>query len=354
MPTADPGDWGRFDEVIDVRSPDEHREDHIPGAVNLPVLGDRQRSEIGVMHKDSPFEARRAGASLVARNIADHLERELSDRPPGWRPLVYCWRGGQRSRSFVEVLRQVGWDATQLRGGYKAYRRWVIAQLADLPGRMRLLVVAGRTGVGKTRVLHRLAERGESTVDLEGLAFHRGSAFGGMGGQPTQRRFESGLCMALRDASGAAVTTVESESRKIGDIHVPGGMLARMRAATVVELVSTVECRARHIAQEYAGHIVSRDLFGESLARIERYAGRRRTERWLGLHGSGRVRELVGEMLEQFYDVGYDKSLARNYGSRGPLRRIRVDPSDPGSLEAAAAEVADVARGLRPSPARPA
>lgn len=343
---AEPGDWGRFDEVIDVRSPEEHRADHIPGATNLPVLGDGERGRIGAMHKGSPFDARRAGASLVARNIADHLEGPLADRPADWRPLVYCWRGGQRSRSLTEVMRQVGWDAAQLRGGYKAYRGWVVGRLADLPGTVGLLVIAGRTGVGKTRVLHRLAERGEPTVDLEGLAFHRGSAFGGRGAQPTQRRFESGLCVALRDASAAAVAVVESESRKIGDIHVPGALLARMRSAPVVELVATVGDRARHIAQEYAEHAVSRDLFGESLSRIVRHAGKRRAERWHGLHEAGRVDELVREMLEQFYDIGYDKSLSRNYGSRAPVRRVRVDPSDPSSLDAAADEIAETARGL--------
>ncbi len=185
-----------FDAVIDVRSPAEFADDHIPGAVNLPVLNDDERVQVGTVYKQvHPFEARKLGAAMVSRNIARHLDEHFAGHPNGYRPLVYCWRGGQRSGSLATVLGQIGFRVTVLAGGYKTYRGEVLDGLRDAAERVQLRVLAGRTGSGKTAVLRAVAAAGGQTLDLEELACHRGSLLGAEPGQPQppQRLFESRL-----------------------------------------------------------------------------------------------------------------------------------------------------------------
>ncbi len=187
-----------YDGVIDVRSPGEFAEDHLPGSVNLPVLSDDERIEVGTLYRrEGAFAARRAGAALVSRNIGRHLASHFAERPREYRPLVYCWRGGQRSASLATVLAAVGWRVTVLEGGYRTYRAHVLAELDALPRRFAFRLLAGLTGTGKTRLLHRLAARGAQTLDLEGQAGHRGSVLGRLGAQPSQKAFESRLLAAL-------------------------------------------------------------------------------------------------------------------------------------------------------------
>lgn len=189
-----------FDAVIDVRSPAEFADDHIPGAINLPVLNDDERARVGTIYKqESPFAARKVGAALVSRNIARHLDEHFADKPKEYRPLVYCWRGGQRSGSFAIILSQIGFRATVLGGGYKTYRGQVMDGLREVSGRFEFRVLAGRTGSGKTRVLREMAALGGQVLDLEELAVHRGSLLGSEPGcpQPPQRLFESLLYQRL-------------------------------------------------------------------------------------------------------------------------------------------------------------
>ncbi|MGH8675259.1 MAG: rhodanese-like domain-containing protein, partial [Burkholderiales bacterium] len=140
-----------FDAVIDVRSPAEYADDHIPRALSCPVLDDAERAKVGTLYKQvSSFAAKRTGAALVARNVARHVETAFADRPSTWKPLVYCWRGGKRSGAMAHVLREIGWGAQTLEGGYKSYRRYVVEALAELPPRLRFRVVHGVTGSGKS------------------------------------------------------------------------------------------------------------------------------------------------------------------------------------------------------------
>ena len=167
-----------FDEIIDVRSPLEFADDHIPGAVNAPVFSNDERARVGTLYRQSPFDATRLGAALAARNIAAHLDTTFADRPQGWRPLIYCWRGGKRSGSMTVMFNMIGWRARQLDGGYKTYRRATLDLLDTLPPTLRLIVLTGPTGSGKTRLLDALAQAGAQTLDLEALAAHRGSLLG--------------------------------------------------------------------------------------------------------------------------------------------------------------------------------
>eukprot|EP00903_Cladosiphon_okamuranus_P016431 g15152.t1 len=215
-----------FDDIIDVRSPAEFAEDHMPGAISLPVLSNEERARVGTIYKQvDPFAARKVGAALVSRNAAAHIEGPLADRNGGWRPLVYCWRGGQRSGSFAVILNQIGWRAEVVEGGYRAYRRMVAAMLHDDLLPWSPVLIDGNTGTAKTRLLHHLAAQGAQVVDLEALAEHRGSLFGGLSGpQPAQKMFESRLAGALAGLDPARPVYLEAESNKIGDILIPGSL----------------------------------------------------------------------------------------------------------------------------------
>ena len=321
-----------FDAALDARTPDEFAEDRIPGAINLPALSNEERAEIGRAHRSDPFTARRRGAGLLAMNVARHLEKQLAGHPKSWRPLVYCWRGGQRSGAMTEVLRRVGWKAEQLEGGYKRYRGWVMQELRETPGRLSLAMIAGKTGTGKTRLLQTLRESGAQVLDLEALANHRGSVFGGMGAQPSQRMFESRLLAALCGLDPRRVVFAEAESRKIGGIHIPPGMLQAMRGAPAVLLESDLENRAEWIASEYG--MFSRDAaaFERALSPLEKYAGARKVGEWKAAHRRGDFSALAADMLKSFYDVGYGKSLAANYPAATKSAPAQMNPLDPKSV----------------------
>src|SRR5438477_2020231 len=220
-----------YPDRIDVRSPTEFAEDHVPLASNHPVLDDPERARIGTLYASSPFAARKLGAAIVARNIASMLETAFAELPREWRPLVYCWRGGQRSRALTQVLHEVGWRAVQLEGGYRAYRRHVVAELTRVPQRFAYVVICGLTGTGKSRLLAALAAAGAQTLDLEGIARHRGSLLGDFPGveQPSQKAFETAIAAALDALDASRIVYVESESKRIGRLQLPEALLACMR-----------------------------------------------------------------------------------------------------------------------------
>ena len=225
--------WTSFDTIIDARSEDEFALDHLPGAVNWPTLDNQQRHDVGSRYKQvNPFEARKLGAAIAARNIAAHIEREVMDKPRTWRPLVYCWRGGQRSGSLSLVLGQIGFRVSIIEGGYKAFRAAIVADTARLAGLFDYRVVCGTTGSGKTRLLHALARAGAQVLDLEDLANHRSSVLGAIPGvaQPSQKAFDTLVWDRLRRFDPARPVFVESESRKVGNVAVPVALMDAMRA----------------------------------------------------------------------------------------------------------------------------
>src|SRR5260221_8347273 len=239
-----------FDEVIDVRSPAEFALDHVPDAVSCPVLDDAERAHVGTLYKQvSPFDAKKIGAALVSKNIARHIEERFRGRDRAWRPLVYCWRGGQRSAAMAHVLRQVGWDAATLAGGYRAYRREVMAQLDKTPRRFSFQVVCGATGSGKSRLLAALSAQAAQVLDLQRLARHRGSLLGELPGDPTpaQKMFDSLVWSALKRFEPARPVFVEAESKKIGQLQVPARLLERMREGECLRLEVPAAERVRFL-----------------------------------------------------------------------------------------------------------
>lgn len=328
MRAATVTDLTRFDEVIDVRSPGEFTEDHAPGAINLPVLDDAERARVGTLYKQmSAFEAKRIGAALVARNIAHHLDTWFADKPKSYRPLVYCWRGGGRSGAMTHVLQRIGFGAVQLEGGYKAYRRHVVAELARLPATFDYRVVCGPTGSGKSRLLAALADEGAQVLDLEALAAHRGSLLGALPGapQPSQKGFESAVWSALTRFDPARPVFVESESRRIGSLSVPDDLIAAMRASPCVRIEAPPAARVALLIEDYAHFLADPDMLNARLAHLSELRGNQTVAAWQAMARAGAWPELVAALLEQHYDPAYDKSLSHNYARRDSDVTLHAD-----------------------------
>lgn len=330
----------RFDAVIDARSPSEFAEDRLPGAINLPTLDDDERRIVGTVYKQtSALEARKRGAVLAARRIAGHLETLLPDKPREWRPLVYCWRGGQRSGSLAWFLSQIGFRAAQLEGGYKAFRALVREQLDTLPLALALVVVAGRTGSGKTRLLQRLAAHGEQVLDLEALACHRGSVLGALPGrpQPSQKHFDTEVWQALRGFDPARPVYVESESARIGSLRVPEPLLARMRtAARCVRIDMPTPARVELLLQDYAFFADDAEGFCALLDRLVELRGRARVAHWQALARAGQWATLFGALMAEHYDPLYERSMQRNFETLGDATVVDLRDGSPAALDEAA------------------
>ncbi|MDZ4136676.1 MAG: tRNA 2-selenouridine(34) synthase MnmH, partial [Paracoccaceae bacterium] len=278
-----------FDDIIDVRAPAEWAEDHIPGAINLPVLNDAERAVVGTIYKqDSPFKARKLGAALVAQNAARHLQGPLADKPGGWRPLVYCWRGGQRSGSFASILSQIGWRVDLVAGGYKALRALVVQALYDQPFPAPVVVLDGNTGTAKTEVLALLAARGVQVIDLEGLARHRGSLFGAMpGGQPSQKAFESALAMQMARLDPARLVVVEAESSKVGNARLPPGLWKAMVAAPRIAIAAPVAARAEYLVRAYGDLVADGARLATVIGRLRGAHATEVIDAWQGMAEAG-------------------------------------------------------------------
>ncbi|MFV1878463.1 tRNA 2-selenouridine(34) synthase MnmH [Nioella sp.] len=308
------GAWRGFDTVIDVRAPAEFAEDHLPGAISLPVLSDEERARVGTIYKQvSPFDARKIGAALVARNAARHIETQLMDKPGGWQPLVYCWRGGQRSNSFATILRQIGWRVEVLEGGYRSYRRAVVEALyhGDLP--FRLIRLDGNTGTAKTALLALMRERGVQVVDLEGLAGHRGSILGSIaGGQPSQKGFESALITAFRGFDPMRPVVVEAESARIGALRLPPALWHAMIRAPRVEVEAPVPARAAYLARAYADLLADPAELMRLLEGLRALVGADRVAQWLAMVEARDWLTLAEGLVVHHYDPAYARARKRD------------------------------------------
>lgn len=305
-----------FDEIIDVRSPSEFVEDHIPGAVNYPVLNDEERARVGTIYKQvSPFDARKIGAAIIAHNIARHLQQSFIDRPRDWHPLVYCWRGGKRSGAMTHVLSQIGWHAEQLEGGYKTYRHAVRDALALLPQQFQWRVVCGLTGSGKSRLLQALRETGAQVLDLEQLTCHRGSVLGNMPAtaQPSQKYFESLLLDTLKQFDAAKPVYVEAESKKIGNLRVPQTLIDAMWASACIRLQAGLASRVQLLLEEYAHFLDDTPTLHQKLDCLTGLHGKEVISHWKTLASQKQWQQLVEDLLVKHYDPAYTRSTLKHY-----------------------------------------
>ena len=336
--------WASFGERIDVRSPSEFADDHLPGAVNLPVLDDAERARVGTLYAQvSAFDARKIGAALVARNIADIVSAHAADKPREWSPLIYCWRGGQRSRALVQVFAEIGFRAVQLEGGYREWRRHVALMLTHLPQRFDFEVVCGFTGSGKSRLLTALAQAGAQVLDLERLAKHRGSLLGDLPGdpQPTQKGFESGIYAELARFDPARPVFVESESKRIGRLQVPDALLEAMRASPCLRLEAPQALRVAMLETDYAHLAGDGAALQAQLAPLEKLHGKRAIERWAQWAAEGATAQLANELLELHYDPSYERAIERNFPRHRDARVLRVEGTGNQAFKTLAATLID-------------
>lgn len=336
-------DLADFAVILDVRSPAEYALDHIPGALNVPVLSDEERRITGTTYVQvSAFEARKIGGAMVARNIARHLDESFRDKPKDWRPLVYCWRGGMRSGSFVTWLRLVGWDAQQLKGGYKAYRALVIERLAALTPTLNLRVLCGPTGSAKTSVLQALAEQGEQVLDLEALAAHRGSVLGAIPGreQPSQKAFETQLMAAMSALDPARRVWVEAESRRIGRISLPDALLQRLRESPVVEIDASPEARLAYLLRDYAWLGDDPQGFADKLGTLKGLLPNETLAQWQTWALARELPPLFAALMADHYDPLYQRSQGRHLERLGQAQRVGANDLSPQGITALARQVA--------------
>jgi len=331
-----------FDTLIDARSPAEFALDHIPGAINCPVLDDEERRIVGTIYKQTgAFEARRVGGAMVAANLARHLREHFADRPSNWKPLVYCWRGGLRSGSMVTWLRLVGWDAQQLAGGYKSFRHHVLEQLRALCPQLRLQVVCGATGSAKTRVLQALAARGEQVLDLEHCAGHKGSLLGALPGiaQPSQKRFETLIETVLESIDLSRTLYVEGESARIGRLSLPLPLVERMRAAPCIEIRATSAARLAYLLRDYAYLGDDKEALATRLGMLKELQGKETVQRWQAWARAGDLPHLFEELMTLHYDPHYERSQARHFKEWGHRQQCATDDLSDAGIAALAAQV---------------
>ncbi|GGC01618.1 tRNA 2-selenouridine synthase [Oxalicibacterium flavum] len=331
-----------YDTIIDVRSPLEFAEDHIPGAINCPVLSNEERVEVGTLYRQvGAFEAKKLGAALVAKNIARHIEGPFRDHPQNWKPLVYCWRGGNRSGAMSHILARIGWPVTRIDGGYKAYRSHVNTELAALPASFRFHVLCGPTGSGKSRLLRHLAAQGAQVLDLEQLANHRGSVLGNLpdSPQPAQKRFESSIWHLLRGFDSARPVFVEAESKKVGRLRVPDALMERMRASSCTVLSLPLPDRVALLLDEYAHFTDDTAQLGTQLDLLTPLHGKEKIAQWHQLVASGEMPKLVETLLATHYDALYAQSVKRNFQQLGEAGSLQIHDFSEPAFEAAARQL---------------
>lgn len=335
--------WESFDTLLDARTPAEFTEDSLPGAINAPVLSDQQRIDIGTLYKQvSAFEAKKRGAALSARNIADYIEQHCIDKPREWRPLVYCWRGGNRSGSLAIVLAQIGFPASQLEGGYKAFRTHVLAELETLPSPLNFTVLCGTTGSGKSRVLQALQAQGEQVLDLEDLAHHRGSVLGPIPGhpQPSQRQFETRIWKQLRSFKPGKTVYVECESKKVGNVRVPDTLMDYIRRGRCITVQTDLPVRVALLRQDYPHWESDPAWLEKRLQALTATLGHERVNAWIEQAHKSLWDDLVADLLISHYDPAYVKSITRNFIHHGQAVEVALTGTDAQSTE-------DCARRIR-------
>ena len=325
---------GQYALVIDARSPREYSEDHLPCAVNLPVVDNEEYAEVGTTHRTDTHRAYLIGVSYALKNISHSIDALVARYPRDARMLVYCFRGGKRSKLWFDALSTIGYRVDRLPGGWKAYRAWVRDELMELPRKFRYHVLCGPTGCGKTRLLSALASVGAQVLDLEDLAQHRGSLIGDIPGvaQPTQKWFDSQLVERLRRFDPALPIWVESESKKIGAIQVPAALLETMHGARLFSLNAPMAERVALWREDYGHFERNLDAMMGRLRFLRPLIGGEEFGRWESLAAERRAPELFQRLMEVHYDPTYARSIGKNYPLIDMASKVELNRLDRESL----------------------
>ena len=305
----------KFDTIIDVRSPLEFAEDHIVGAINCPVLSDLERQKVGTIYKkESSFKAKIIGSSLTAKNIAFHIENNFMEKKGAWQPLIYCWRGGQRSKAFSIVLSEVGWRTNQLKGGYKEYRNQVINFLDNIGPKLKITLISGKTGSAKTKILKSIENEGGQILDLEGLANHKGSLLGKIPDliQPSQKFFESLIFNKIQNFNLKDKIYIEAESSKIGNIHIPKSIWKKMIKSPRIEISANVELRTKFLVSDYDYMCNDPTLINPIIKGLKNRLSKKLFDEWTNLIDKKKWFDLTKSFLENHYDPSYSSNTIKN------------------------------------------
>ncbi len=318
--------------LLDARSESEFRQGHIPGAINLPLLNDEHRKIVGTTYKQKGREAAvQSGFDLVGSKFGDFIRsaNELSSNKK--EVMLYCWRGGMRSNIMSWLLNTAGFKIALLKGGYKSFRNWAHEQF-NLP--KNIVVIGGRTGSGKTELLQQLKANGEQVIDLEGLAHHKGSAFGALGEKPQPRteHFENLLALEWSSMDENKILWLENESITIGAVKIPGGVYEMMRQAPVVELKTDIAMRKGRILDQYGKFPV--EVLAENTMKLKKRLGDFRTRQAIDALTDDNKTAWLEEILF-YYDRTYDYGMAQ----RKPENTFVVELNESGSFSKLAEEI---------------
>lgn len=342
-------DFSAYSLIVDARSPREFAEDHLPGAVNLPVVDDQQFAEVGTLHRTDAFRAYQVGVEHSMRNIANQLPQVATVGAKD-RFLVYCFRGGKRSKLWADTLRTIGYHVDVLRGGWKSYRRWVINALTSLPRQLNLVVVTGPTGAGKTRLLQALRDQGEQVVDLEALAGHRGSLIGAIPAtvQPTQKQFDSDLLQALRSLDPSRRIWIEDESKKIGNVQLPEALHSAIQFAPRLEVTADMAQRVLLWREDYPNLAADPVQMVSTLAAIRPLVGGEEYAAWQTLALESKVDELFERVMVKHYDPCYARTAKRSHSPQASTIQLHLADMSTAGLQAAAQRAVELASTLGP------
>jgi tRNA 2-selenouridine synthase len=333
--------FNEYSIIIDARSPKEFARDHLPGAINLPVVDNDEYAEVGTTHKTNKHRAYLIGVAYSLRNMADSIEGVISTLPVNSPILVYCFRGGKRSRLWGDTLRTIGYQAKVLPGGWKNYRRWIVSCLDSVPAAFNYHVLAGPTGCGKTRLLHALEAQGEQVIDLEAIAEHRGSLIGSIPGtsQPTQMTFDTRLIDYMRQLDPTRPVWVEAESKKIGNIQLPTALITKMHASPFVKLHAAMPERVKLWHEDYGHFEADPKAFMAKLEPLRPLLGHAEIDAWHELANAKQFSELFERIMVKHYDPAYNRSSGRNYGTYANALDFTLAGLNPAALELAATDL---------------
>ncbi|MAG77952.1 tRNA 2-selenouridine(34) synthase MnmH [archaeon] len=285
--------------IVDVRSPIEFKEDHIPNAINIPLFSNEERAIVGTIYKkEGKDDAINKGLEFLSPKLPEMIKQYKELKQP---ITIYCFRGGMRSNSIASLLKSLGFKVKVLEGGYKTYRKKVRDELENFKIKPKIYVLYGLTGSGKTEILNQL----NNSLDLEGLAQHRGSVFGDINLKPnSQKMFESLLLKKLNELQKEETIFIEGESRKIGKVQIPLAIWQQMQKAKKIKVVNSIQDRINRIDKEYCNKI-DIDLFSSKLDQIEKYLGKKKVVDLKLLLKENKLKEFIKILLLNYYDKLY-------------------------------------------------